>query len=90
MLISGALWSRLLLCLGHKLPLRVGLAAFLGAGLASYAVSVVGSAAGSSMVLGRHGLSLHRATLVALIANRLGFCGVLVWAPMGLFLLAQS
>ncbi len=90
MLISGALWSRLLLCLGHKLPLRVGLAAFLGAGLASYAASVVGSAAGSSMVLGRHGLSLHRATLVALIANTLGFCGVLLWAPMGLFLLAHS
>jgi glycosyltransferase 2 family protein len=90
MLISGALWSRLLLCLGHKLPLRVGLAAYLGAGLASYVVNVAGSAAGSAVLLGRHGISVQRATLLALLANTLGFCGMLLWAPMGLFLLADT
>ncbi len=84
MLISGALWSRLLLCLGHTLSPRVGLAAFLSAGLASYLVNLAGSAAGSAVVLRHHGLGPQRAALLALLANTLGFCGMLVWAPLGL------
>ena len=89
MLISGFLWSRLLQCLGHRLPLRVGIAAYLAAGLASYAANVVGSAAGSALLLGRYGLSRQRATLLALLANLLGFCGMVLWAPMSLFVLGH-
>jgi hypothetical protein len=89
MLISGALWSRLLRCLGHSLPLHVGLAAYLAAGLAGYALNVVGSAAGSAMLLGHYGLSRQRAALLLLLANALGFCDMLLWTPMSLFALGH-
>jgi hypothetical protein len=40
--------------------------------------------------LRRHGICPGRAVLLTLIANALGFCGVLVWAPLGILLLARS
>jgi uncharacterized membrane protein YbhN (UPF0104 family) len=90
MLISGAMWSRLLLRLGFRLPLRVGLAAYLSAGLAGYVVNAAGPALGCAVSLRRHGMCPGRAVLLALIANALGFCGVLVWVPVGILLLARS
>jgi uncharacterized membrane protein YbhN (UPF0104 family) len=90
MLISGVLWSCLLRCLGHRLPLHVGLAAYLAAGLAGYALNMVGSAAGSALLLGHYGLSRQRAALQLLLANALGFCGMFLWAPMGLFALGRA
>src|SRR5690242_13305700 len=79
MLLSGVLWSRLLACLGHPLPARVGLAAYLSAGLAGYMVNVAGPIVGSAVSLRRHGVCPGRAALLTFLANALGLCGVLVW-----------
>jgi hypothetical protein len=89
-LLSGMLWWRLLLRLGYPTPFRVALAAYLSAGLAGYVVNIAGPALGSAVILRRHGVSPGRATLLTLIANALGFCGILVWAPAGLLLVSRS
>jgi hypothetical protein len=88
-LLSGVVWWRLLLRLGYRTPFRAALAAYLSAGLAGYVVNIAGPALGSAVILRRHGVSPGRAALLTLIANALGFCGILVWAPLGLLLLAR-
>ncbi|HVA89662.1 MAG TPA: lysylphosphatidylglycerol synthase domain-containing protein [Chloroflexota bacterium] len=89
-LLSGVVWWRLLLRLGYRTPFRVALAAYLSAGLAGYVVNIAGPALGSALSLRRHGVSPGRAILLTLLANALGFCGILVWAPVGLLLLSRT
>jgi len=89
-LINGAVWTRLLCRLGHNVPTRVGVAAFVSAGLAGYLVSAAGPALGCAVSLRKHGICPSRAVLLSLMANALGFCGVLVWAPIGLLLLSAT
>lgn len=90
MVISGVMWSRLLLRLGFKLPVQVGIATYLSAGLAGYVVNAAGPALGCAMSLRRHGVCPGRAVLLTLMANALGLCGVLVWAPVGVLLLGRG
>jgi uncharacterized membrane protein YbhN (UPF0104 family) len=90
MLISGGIWSRLLARLGYDLPVTVGFGAYASAGLAGYVMNTAGSAVGGVMSLRLHGVCPTRAVLLTLIANVLGLCGVLVWAPVGLVLLSRS
>lgn len=90
MLINGAVWSRLLVRLGYPLPMSIGLRAFLSAGLAGYVVNAAGPAIGCTVSLRKQGVCPTRAVLLSLIANALGFCGVLIWAPLGLVVLARS
>ncbi|HWE64938.1 MAG TPA: lysylphosphatidylglycerol synthase transmembrane domain-containing protein [Chloroflexota bacterium] len=89
-LLSGVVWWRLLLRLGHRMPFRAALAAYLNAGLAGYVVNIAGPAVGCALSLRRHGVSPGRAILLTLIANVLGFFGILVWAPVGLLLLSRG
>jgi uncharacterized membrane protein YbhN (UPF0104 family) len=89
-LLSGGIWSRLLSCMGHNVPVSAGMGAFASAGLAGYLVNTAGSAVGGAVVLGRHGIGPKRAVIVTLIANALGLCGLLLWAPVGLLLLSQA
>jgi uncharacterized membrane protein YbhN (UPF0104 family) len=58
--------------------------------LAGYVANSVGPAIGSAVSLRRHGVSPGRAALLSIIANALGFCGILIWAPIGIVLLSQS
>ena len=88
--ISGAIWARLLLRLGHRVSPRVGHSAFLSAGLGGHFVNGAGSAVGCAMILKRHGICPTRAVLLSVMGNALGFSGVLVWAPVGLILLSQT
>jgi hypothetical protein len=88
--LSGVEWWKLLGHMGYKVAYRSALTAYLSAGLAGYVVNSVGPAVGSAMILRRHGVSPGRATLLTVIANALGFCGILVWAPIGLLLLSQT
>jgi hypothetical protein len=76
--------------LGYSTPFRVALAAYLNAGLAGYVVNIVGPAFGTAICLRRHGVSPGHAVLLTLLANALGFCGILVWAPVGLLLLSRN
>jgi uncharacterized membrane protein YbhN (UPF0104 family) len=89
-LLSGTVWWHLILRLGYHMPYRAALVAYLNAGLAGYVVNLAGPILGCAMSLRRHGVSPGRAVLLTLIANVLGFCGVLVWAPLGLLLLSQG
>ena len=88
--ISGAIWARLLLRLGHRVSARVGHSAFLTAGLGGYIVNGAGPAVGCAMILKRHGICPTRALLLSVMGNALGFSGVLVWAPVGLLLLSRT
>lgn len=88
--ISGAIWARLLLRLGHRVSPRVGHSAFLTAGLGGYVVNGAGPAVGCAMILKRHGICPTRAVLLSVMGNALGFSGVLVWAPLGLLLLSRT
>jgi uncharacterized membrane protein YbhN (UPF0104 family) len=88
--LSGVEWWKLLGRMGHNVAYRSALTAYLSAGLAAFVVNSVGPAVGSAMVLRRHGVSPGRAALLTVIANTLGFCGILVWAPIGLLLLSQT
>jgi glycosyltransferase 2 family protein len=90
MLISGGIWSRLLTRMGYDLPVTAGLGAYASAGLAGYVMNAAGSAVGGVMSLRLHGVCPTRAVLLTVIANALGLCGVLVWAPVGLVLLSRS
>jgi hypothetical protein len=89
-LLSGIEWWRLIGLLGYKVAYRSALTAYLSAGLAGYVVNSVGPAIGSAVSLRRHGVSPGRATLLTIMANALGFCGILVWAPIGIVLLSQT
>ena len=89
-LLSGVVWWRLLLRLGYRTSFRVALAAYLNAGLAGYVVNIAGPALGSALSLRRHGVSPARAVLLTLLANALGFSGILVWSPVGLLLLSRT
>jgi uncharacterized membrane protein YbhN (UPF0104 family) len=89
-LLSGVEWWRLLARLGYRVRFRVALAAYVSAGLGGYLVNAVGPALGCAASLRRHGVSAGRATLLTLIANALGLCGVLVWVPVGLLLLSRT
>ena len=89
-LLMGVLWTRLLARLGHRLPVRVGLIASLSSGLAGYLDNVVGSAAGTALTLRKHGVRPRRAALLTALAYMLQFCGILIWAPLGLLVVAQS
>lgn len=53
-------------------------------------MNVAGPAVGSALSLRRHGVGPGRAVLVTLIANALGFLGILVWVPLGLLLLSGA
>jgi uncharacterized membrane protein YbhN (UPF0104 family) len=85
-LLSGVVWWRLLLRLGYRLPFRAALLAYLNAGMAGYVVNVAGPVLGCAVSLRRYGVGPARAVLLTLIANALGFCGILVWVPLGLLL----
>jgi glycosyltransferase 2 family protein len=89
-LLSGMLWYGLIRRLGYHVSYQTALQAYLSAGLAGYVVIAVGPALGSAVSLRRHGVSPSRAALLAVIANVLGFCGVLVWTPVGLLLLTRA
>jgi uncharacterized membrane protein YbhN (UPF0104 family) len=88
-LLSGVEWWHLVHRLGHKIHYRGALMAYLSAGLAGYVVNSVGPVVGTSLSLRRYGVTPGRSALLTLIANALGFCGILVWAPIGLVLLAR-
>ncbi len=88
-ILSGIMWCRLLGQVGHALPLSTGLSAFAGTGLASYVGNAAGSTVGGVVYLRRQGLQPGRAAIVVLMANALGLCGVLVWAPIGLMLVSR-
>ncbi len=90
MLISGAMWSRLLALLAYRIPARAGFQAFLAAGLAGHLVNTAGSALGTAVCLKRHGVCASSALLLSLIADALGFWGLLVWTPLGLLLLSRG
>jgi hypothetical protein len=51
--------------------------------------NAAGSAVGGVVYLRRRGVPPGKAAVVVLMANALGLCGVLVWAPIGLILIAQ-
>ncbi len=89
-ILSGVEWWRMLHRLGHPLPFRAALAAYLSAGLGGYVLNSVGPALGSAASLRKHGVSPGRAALLTLMANALGFCGILVWTPLGLPVLART
>ncbi len=88
-LLSGVMWCKILSRMGHRLPLSTGLSAFAGSGLASYIGNAAGSTVGGIVYLRRRGVQPGRAAIVVLMANALGLCGVLVWAPIGLLLVSQ-
>lgn len=88
-LLSGVEWWHLVHRMGHKIHYRGALTAYLSAGIAGYVVNSVGPVVGTSLSLRRYGVTPGRAALLTLVANALGFCGVLVWAPVGLVLLAR-
>jgi uncharacterized membrane protein YbhN (UPF0104 family) len=88
-ILSGLMWSKLLSRMGHNLPLSTGISAFAGTGLASYIGNAAGSTVGGVVYLRRRGVQPGKAAIVVLMANALGLCGVLVWAPIGLILVAQ-
>jgi hypothetical protein len=87
--LSALMWSKLLSQMGYELPLSTGLSAFAGTGLASYVGNAAGSTVGGVVYLRRRGVQPGRAAIVVLMANALGLCGVLVWAPIGLLLVAR-
>jgi uncharacterized membrane protein YbhN (UPF0104 family) len=89
-LLSGVIWWRLIARFGHAVPFRTALFAYVSAGLGGYVVNAAGPVLGCAMSLRRHGVCPTRAVLLTLIANALGFCGVLVWAPVGLLLLSRT
>jgi glycosyltransferase 2 family protein len=89
-LLSGVEWWRLIRLLGYKVTYRAALTAYLSAGLAGYVVNSVGPAIGTAVSLRGHGVSPGRAALLTIMANALGFCGILVWAPIGIVLLSQT
>ena len=89
-LLSGVAWQRLIVRLGYPCTFRTGLATYLSAGLGGYLMNSVGPVVGCAASLQAHGVSARRATLLTIIANMLGFCGVLVWAPIGLLVLSRS
>lgn len=89
-LFSGLIWWRLAFRMGYTMPFRAALGAYLNAGLAGYVVNVAGPALGCAASLRKHGVCPGRAVLLSLIANVLGFLGVLIWAPIGLLLLAHT
>src|ERR1035437_8103158 len=88
-LLSGVEWWHLVHRMGHKIHYRGALTAYLSAGIAGYMVNSVGPVVGTSLSLRRYGVTPGRSALLTLIANALGFCGILVWAPIGLVLLAR-
>jgi hypothetical protein len=90
LLLNGMLWTRLLRCMGHRLPLRVGLAAYLSAGVAGYLANAAGSIVGTAVILRRHGIRPGRVALITLLANALGFCALLVLAPLSVLLFIRS
>ncbi|MDB5073846.1 MAG: hypothetical protein JWO42_25 [Chloroflexi bacterium] len=90
MLMSGVIWWRLLIKMGYNVPVGAGLGAYASAGLAGYIVNTAGSAVGCAVSLRRHGVCPARAVVVTLIANALGMCGNLAWAPVGLLLISRG
>jgi uncharacterized membrane protein YbhN (UPF0104 family) len=88
-LLSGVEWWHLVHRMGHKIHYRGALTAYLSAGIAGYVVNSVGPVVGTSLSLRRYGVTPGRAALLTLVANALGFCGILDWAPVGLVLLAR-
>lgn len=89
-LLSGVIWWRLIARLGFAVPYRAALLAYVSAGLGGYIVNAAGPAVGCAVSLRKHGVGTGRAVLLTLMANALGFCGVLVWAPVGLLLLSRT
>jgi hypothetical protein len=89
-LLSGVAWQRLIVRLGYPCTFRTGLTTYLSAGLGGYLMNGIGPVVGCAASLQAHGVSTRRATLLTIIANVLGFCGVLVWAPIGLLVLSRS
>jgi hypothetical protein len=89
-LLSGAEWQRLIVQLGYPCTFRRALTTYLSAGLGGYLLNGVGPVVGCAASLQAHGVTARRATLLTVIANVLGFCGVLVWAPVGLLVLSRS
>ena len=88
--LSGIAWQRVITQMGYPCTLRTGLTTYLSAGLGGYVLNSIGPAAGCAASLRTHGVPVRRATLLTLIANALGLCGVLAWTPIGLLALSQS
>jgi cell division septation protein DedD len=89
-LLSGAEWQRLIVQFGYSCTYRTGLRTYLSAGLGGYLLNGIGPAVGCAASLQAHGVTARRAALLTIIANILGLCGVLVWAPIGILILARS
>lgn len=90
LLLNGAMWTRLLRAVGHPLPLRVGMTAYLSSGLAEYLANAAGTVVGTAVILRRRGLRPGRIVLIALLANVLGFCGLLLWSPVSVLLFVRA
>ncbi|HWE61420.1 MAG TPA: lysylphosphatidylglycerol synthase domain-containing protein [Chloroflexota bacterium] len=89
-LLSGVVWWRLIPRLGYRAPFRAALTAYVCAGLGGYVVNAAGPILGCAVSLRKYGVCPGRAALLTLTANALGFCGVLVWTPVGLLLLSRT
>jgi uncharacterized membrane protein YbhN (UPF0104 family) len=90
LLVNGTLWRRLLRCMGYQVPLRLSLSAYLSSGIAEYLANAAGAVVGTAVILGQRGIRPGRIVLITLLADALGFCGLLVWAPLGLLLFIRA
>ena len=90
LLVNGAMWTRLLRVVGHSLPLRVGIATYLSPGLAEYLANAAGTVAGTAIILRRRSVRPGRIVLIALLANVIGFCELLLRASAGVLLSVRA
>ena len=88
MVISGVVWARVLWCLGHPVPVTVGITVYAATGLAAYLGAGAGALGQCLWLLHRRGVCAGRAAMLLAIATMIGFCGSMLWAPCGAALLA--
>jgi len=88
MLISGAMWTRVLWCLGYRTSVRVGIIVLAGTGLAAYVGTSAGALGESVLLLRKHGVCAGRAVMLLALASLVGFCGAMAWVPCGVIVLA--
>jgi uncharacterized protein (TIRG00374 family) len=88
--LVGLMWQRLIRQFGVEVSGVTALGIYLSTGLAGAVGTIAGSALGAILLLRRQGLAAGPAAVIVLIANALGFCGILVWTPLGWYLLRQA
>jgi uncharacterized membrane protein YbhN (UPF0104 family) len=88
--LLGLMWQRLIRQFGVEVSGVTALGIYLSTGLAGAVGTIAGTALGAILLLRRHGLAAGPAAVFVLIANALGFCGILVWTPLGWYLLRQA